>query len=59
MMSFVSMTILRFTFAIMVGVLIAFTALLPIFGAIFRSVVGAILILLVFFFFLLTYIVQN
>lgn len=47
MMFFVSMTILRFPFAILVGVLIAFTALIPIFGAFIGCVVGAFLILTV------------
>ena len=46
-MFFVSMTILRFPFAILVGVLIAFTALIPIFGAFIGCVVGAFLILTV------------
>lgn len=45
MMFFVSMTILRFPFAVLVGVLIAFTALIPIFGAFIGCVVGAFLIL--------------
>ena len=47
MMFFVSMTILRFPFAILVGMLIAFTALIPIFGAFIGCVVGAFLILTV------------
>ena len=47
MMFFVSMTILRFPFAILVGVLIAFTALIPIFGAFIGCVVGAFVILTV------------
>ena len=47
MMFFVSMTILRFPFAILVGVMIAFTALIPIFGAFIGCVVGAFLILTV------------
>ena len=47
MMFFVSMTILRFPFAVLVGVLIAFTALIPIFGAFIGCVVGAFLILTV------------
>ena len=47
MMFFVSMTILRFPFAILVGVPIAFTALIPIFGAFIGCVVGAFLILTV------------
>ena len=45
MMFFISMTILRFPFAVLVGVLIAFTALIPIFGAFIGCVVGAFLIL--------------
>lgn len=45
MMFVVSMTILRFPFAIMIGVLIAFTALIPIVGAFIGCVVGAFLIL--------------
>ena len=45
MMFFVSMTILRFPFAVLVGVLIAFTALIPIFGAFIGCVVGVFLIL--------------
>ena len=47
MMFFVSMTILRFPFAVLVGVLIAFTALIPIFGAFIGCVVGVFLILTV------------
>lgn len=47
MMFFVSMTILRFPFAVLVGVLIAFTALIPIFGAFVGCAVGAFLILTV------------
>lgn len=41
----VSMTILRMPYAILVGVLIAFTALIPIVGAFIGCVVGAFLIL--------------
>ncbi|MBD5455787.1 MAG: AI-2E family transporter [Lachnospiraceae bacterium] len=41
----VTMTILRFPFAIMIGVLIAFTALIPIVGAFIGCAVGAFLIL--------------
>lgn len=41
----VTMTILRFPFAIMIGVLIAFTALIPIVGAFIGCVIGAFLIL--------------
>ena len=47
MMFFVSMTILRFPFAVLVGVLIAFTALIPIFGAFVGCAVGAFLLLTV------------
>ena len=47
MMFFLSMTILRFPFAVLVGVLIAFTALIPIFGAFVGCAVGAFLILTV------------
>lgn len=46
-MFFVAMTILRFPFALLVGVLIAFTALIPIFGAFIGCGVGAFLILTV------------
>lgn len=46
-MFFLSMTILRFPFAVLVGVLIAFTALIPIFGAFVGCAVGAFLILTV------------
>lgn len=42
----VSMTILRMPYAVMVGVLIAFTALIPIVGAFIGCFVGAFLILL-------------
>lgn len=41
----VSMAVLRFPFAVMIGVLIAFTALIPIVGAFIGCVVGAFLIL--------------
>ena len=44
---FVSMTILRFPYALMISVLIAFTALIPVFGAFIGCVVGAFLILLI------------
>ena len=44
-MFFIAMTILRFPYAILVGVLVAFTALIPIFGAFIGCVVGAFLIL--------------
>ncbi|MGN0135505.1 AI-2E family transporter [Anaerotignum sp.] len=46
-MFFLAMTILRFPFAVLVGVLIAFTALIPIFGAFIGCAVGAFLILTV------------
>ena len=46
-MFFVSMTILRFPYALLVGVLVAFTALIPIFGAFIGCAVGAFLILTV------------
>ena len=46
-MFFVAMTIFRFPFAILVGVLIAFTALIPVFGAFIGCAVGAFLILTV------------
>ena len=41
----VTMTIFRFPFALMIGVLIAFTALIPIVGAFLGCVIGAFLIL--------------
>lgn len=44
---FVSMSILRFPYAMIISTLIAFTALIPIFGAFIGCVVGAFLILLV------------
>ena len=46
-MFFITMTIFRFPFALLVGVLIAFTALIPIFGAFIGCGVGAFLILTV------------
>ena len=46
-MFFITMTILRFPFAVLVGVLIAFTALIPIFGAFVGCAVGTFLILTV------------
>ncbi len=46
-MFFVSMTIFRLPFALLVGVLIAFTALIPIFGAFIGCAVGTFLILTV------------
>lgn len=47
MMFFVTMGIFRLPYALLVGVLIAFTALIPIFGAFIGCVVGAFLILMV------------
>ncbi len=46
-MFFAAMTIFGFPFAVLVGVLIAFTALIPIFGAFIGCAVGAFLILTV------------
>lgn len=46
-MFFVSMTIFRLPYALLVGVLIAFTALIPIVGAFIGCFVGALLILMV------------
>lgn len=46
-MFFIAMTLLRFPFAVLVGVLIAFTALIPIFGAFVGCAVGTFLILTV------------
>lgn len=46
-MFFLTMTIFRFPFAVLVGVLIAFTALIPIFGAFIGCAVGTFLILTV------------
>ncbi|WP_313527026.1 AI-2E family transporter [Anaerotignum sp.] len=46
-MFFIAMTILRFPYALLVGVLIAFTALIPIFGAFIGCFIGAFLILTV------------
>lgn len=45
-MFFVTMSILRFPYALLIGVLIAFTALIPIFGAFIGCVVGTFLILM-------------
>ena len=47
MMFVISMTILRMPYAVLVGVLIAFTALIPIVGAFIGCIVGAFLILMV------------
>lgn len=46
-MFFIAMSILRFPYALLVGVLVAFTALIPIFGAFIGCAVGAFLILVV------------
>lgn len=46
-MFFVTLTILRMPYALLIGVLIAFTALIPIFGAFIGCVIGAFLILIV------------
>ncbi|MBM6919476.1 AI-2E family transporter [Intestinimonas butyriciproducens] len=46
-MFFVAMTLLGFPYALLIGVLIAFTALIPIFGAMIGLVVGAFLLLMV------------
>ena len=46
-MFFIAMTIFRMPYALLVGVLIAFTALIPIFGAFIGYVVGAVLIFMV------------
>ena len=46
-MFFVVMTIIRMPYAMLVGVLIAFTALIPIFGAFIGCAAGAFLILMV------------
>ena len=47
MLFFVAMTILRFPYALMISVLIAFTALIPVFGAFIGCIVGVLLIFLV------------
>lgn len=47
LMFFGTLTIMRFPYAVLIGVLIAFTALIPIFGAFIGCVVGAFLILMV------------
>lgn len=46
-MFFVFMTLLRFPYAMLIGILIAFTALIPIFGAFIGCAVGTFLILVV------------
>ena len=45
-MFFISMSILKMPYALLIGVLIAFTALIPIFGAFIGCVIGAFLILM-------------
>lgn len=45
-MFFITMSILKMPYALLIGVLIAFTALIPIFGAFIGCVVGAFLILI-------------
>lgn len=47
MMFFIAMNLFNMPYALLVGVLIAFTALIPIFGAFIGCVVGAFLILMV------------
>ena len=47
LMFFITMTVFRFPFALLVGVLISFTALIPIFGAFIGCAVGTFLILTV------------
>ena len=44
-MFFIVMSILRFPYALLVGVVIAFTALIPIFGAFIGCVIGTFLML--------------
>jgi len=44
---FIVMSILRFPYALLVGMLIAFTALIPVFGAFIGCAVGAFLILMI------------
>lgn len=46
-MFFVTLTILRMPYALLIGILIAFTALIPIFGAFIGCVIGAVLIFMV------------
>lgn len=47
MLFFITLTVMRFPYALLIGVLIGFTALIPIFGAFIGCVVGAFLILMV------------
>ena len=44
---FITMTILRFPYAMLIGILIAFTALIPMIGAFIGCAVGALLIVMV------------
>ena len=46
-MFFIAMTVFQMPYALLVGILIAFTALIPIFGAFIGCFVGAFLILMV------------
>lgn len=46
-MFFITLTVLRYPYALLIGVLIAFTALIPIFGAFIGCVIGAFLILMI------------
>lgn len=46
-MFYFTLSILRFPYALLIGVLIAFTALIPIFGAFIGSIIGTFLILMV------------
>lgn len=46
MMFFITLSLLRMPYALLIGVLIAFTALIPIFGAFIGCVVGAFLLLM-------------
>lgn len=47
MMFFITLSVLRMSYALLIGVLIAFTALIPIFGAFIGCVVGAFLMLMI------------
>lgn len=46
-MFFITLSVLRMPYALLIGVLIAFTALIPIFGAFIGCVVGAFLMLMI------------
>ena len=46
-MFFLTLSVLRLPYALLIGVLIAFTALIPIFGAFIGCVIGAFLMLMV------------